>query len=402
MLVTTRRLVCALWLALVTCAAAQPVQPPGPEIRLGMSTALTGPASSLGIEMRDGVLAAITEANAAGGVRGSPLRLISLDDGYEPTRAAPNMRRLIDQEGVLAVIGNVGTPTAITAVPIANQSRTLLFGCFSGAPVLRHDPPERYVINYRASYAEETGAMVDALIRDAGLRPEEIAFFTQRDTFGDAGFFGGLAALQRHGLGDGQTVTHGLYERNTLAVENGLADILAAPIEPRAVIMVGAYAPCAEFIRVADEFGFHPLFLSVSFVGSQALADALGPLGDGIIVTQVVPHYESDLEIARRYREAIAGAGPDASPSLVSFEGYIVGEILIKALRSADAPTTRESTVDALEALGWFDIGLGNPLHLSPADHQASHAVWPTIIRDGAVHPFDWDALAAPPHEADP
>ena len=172
------RITFATWLILPVCAIGGMASPSasftaaaqdGDEVVLGMSTALSGPAAELGQNMRAGVLAAIEEANRAGGVGGHALRLISLDDGYEPARTAPNMRTLIDAEQVAVVIGNVGTPTAVAAVPIANASKTPFFGAFTGAGVLRKSPPDRYVINYRASYAEETGAMVDALILRAAL-----------------------------------------------------------------------------------------------------------------------------------------------------------------------------------------------------------------------------------------
>ncbi len=378
-------------------AAAPPVETtpaePAGEIVLGMSTALTGPASQLGLNMRIGVLAALEEANRAGGIHGRSLRLASLDDGYEPSRTAPNMHELISQHKVLAVIGNVGTPTAVAAIPIANSRRTLLFGAFTGAGVLRKSPPDRYVINYRASYAEETSAMVDALINEAGLRPDEIAFFTQRDAYGDAGFVGGIAALMRHGLVSDRDVPHGRYERNTDAVENGLADIMAAPTAARAVIMVGAYEPCAAFIRLARAFEFNPIFLNVSFVGSQPLARALGRAGDGVIITQVVPHFASDVPVAAEYRAAQTAIDRAAGLSFGSFEGYVAGRILLRAMKNIEGALTRESVVEALEGLGRFDIGLGHELRLGREEHQASHHAWPTVIREGRVVPFAWNEL---------
>ena len=162
------------------------------EIVLGMSTVLTGNAGNLGKDMQRGILAGLERANRNGGVNGRKLRLITLDDGYEPTRTGPNMRQLIEKDNVLAIIGNVGTPTAIVSVPLVNEQKTLLFAPFSGGPILRNNPPDRYVINFRAGYAEETAAMIDALIDIAGLKPEEIAFFTQRDSYGDAGFTLGM------------------------------------------------------------------------------------------------------------------------------------------------------------------------------------------------------------------
>ncbi|MCB9853557.1 MAG: ABC transporter substrate-binding protein [Phycisphaerales bacterium] len=358
-----------------------------------MSTALSGPASKLGQSMRDGVSAAINEVNRAGGVHDRLLTLIALDDGYEPARTAPNMRSLIERQDVIAVVGNVGTPTAVAAVPIANAGKTLLFGAFTGAGVLRKTPPDRYVINYRASYAEETAAMVEALVDIAGIGVEQIAFFTQRDAYGDAGFVGGITALKRYGLPNDIWVAHGRYERNTDAVENGLADIIGARTPVEAVIMVGAYEPCAQFIKLADEFDFHPIFLNVSFVGAEPLAKALGDQGDGVIVTQVVPHFDSDIPIAREYRRALERLDDRPEPNFGSFEGYVAGRILIRALSIETSAPTRESVVGALEHLGRFDIGLGQELELGPSCHQACHRVWPTVIRKGKIAPFEWEQL---------
>jgi ABC-type branched-subunit amino acid transport system substrate-binding protein len=367
------------------------------EILLGMSTALSGPAAELGENMKTGVLAALEEANRGGGIGGRSLRLVALDDQYEPAQTVPNMRELIGEKKVLAVVGNVGTPTAVAAIPIANEARTPFYGAFTGAGVLRKTPPDRYVVNYRASYAEETAAMVDALVEQAGLRPNEIAFFTQRDAYGDAGFVGGITALRRHGLVSEHDVAHGRYERNTLAIENALAEVLQADPPPRAVVMVGAYAPCARFIELARDVGLDALFLNVSFVGAAPLLAALGEKGEGVIVTQVVPHFDSDLPAVRAYREALAAVSAQAPPTFGSLEGYVATCILIRALRSIEGPPSREAIVDALEGLGDFDIGLGVPLRLAPDDHQASHTVWPTILRAGRIQPLDWAELGGLP-----
>lgn len=362
-------------------------------IVLGMSTALSGPAAELGANMLAGVQAAFDEANRKGGFHGRPLKLIALDDGYEPARTAPNMRALIEREHVLAVIGNVGTPTAITAIPIANATQTPFFGAYTGAGVLRKTPPDRYIINYRASYAEETSAMVDALIEHAGIDPEEIAFFTQRDGYGDAGYVGGIAALKRHGLNNEQYVAHGRYERNTLVVEEGLANIMLHATPPKAVIMVGAYAPCARFIQLAETVGYEGIFLNVSFVGSSSLAKELGPEGDGVIVTQVVPHPDSNLQIAAEYRAALQESNPQADTTFGSFEGYVVGRIFCLALEKTAKPLNKEAITQALESMGEFNIGFADSLKLTPNMHQASHVIWPTVLNNGTVTPYKWNQL---------
>jgi branched-chain amino acid transport system substrate-binding protein len=250
------------------------------------------------------------------------------------------------------------------------------------------------VINYRASYAEEVSAMIEALIGVAGLRPFEIAFFTQRDTYGDAGFAGGIAALKKHGLLDENQIVHSRYERNTLAVENGLADIILADPPPKAVIMVGAYAPCAAFIRLARQSGLKALFLNVSFVGSAPLAKALGKDGDGVIITQVVPHFDAELPIVQQYRSALAAYADDQEKSFSSLEGYIAARILLKALETISGPISRDGIVTALEGLGEFSIGMGEHLHLGPQDHQACHRIWPTVLSNGKAVPYSWSQLA--------
>jgi branched-chain amino acid transport system substrate-binding protein len=366
------------------------------EIVLGMSTALTGSVENLGKGMQRGVLAGLERANRNGGVRGRKLRLIALDDGYEPSRTALNVRQLIEKDNVLAIIGDVGTPTAIVAIPLANDQKTLYFAPFSGGPVLRHVPPDRYVINFRAGYAEEAGAMVDALIDVGGLKPEEIAFFTQRDSYGDAGFTVGLTALQRHGLKNPSTVLHVGYGRNTLAVESAVANLLMAENPPRAVVMVGACAPCAKFIKLCRDSDLSPIFLSVSFVDSNALAAAMGKTNAHIIVTQVVP-YPSDksVPIVGEYQADLKAMEPSAAAGFVDLEGYIAARILTLALEKSRGSLTREAVVYALEGLGKFDVGLGVTLFLSRTEHQASHQVWPTLLKEGRFVPFQWREIRA-------
>ena len=377
-------------------ALAGPGEAPVSELRFGMSTAISGPAADLGINLRDGVLAGFARVNRAGGVHGLKLGLTVLDDGYEPVRTAPNMRQLTEDLDLLGIIGNVGTPTAIASVPIAMENHTLFFAPFTGAGVLRKTPPDRYVINYRASYAEETGAMIDALIDGAGLEPREIAFFTQRDGYGDAGYAGGIAALRRHGLEQESEVMHVRYERNTVAVEGALAELLMAETAPRAVIMVGAYAPCAAFIKIARGMGMHALFLNVSFVGSAPLARSLGPEMRGVIVTQVVPHPEqSQLPVVEEYRADLKALDASLEPTFGSLEGYLAARIVTLALERAEPPFTRESVVDALESLGSFELGLGGTLELSRTAHQASHEIWPTVLELGEFVPCDWSTVSS-------
>lgn len=358
--------------------------------RMGMSAALSGPASALGVGMKQGIEAYFRLVNERGGVHGRPLELIALDDAYEPSRAAPNMRKLADEHHVFAAIGNVGTPTAAVAVPIANEKKLPLFGAFTGAGILRKDSPDRYVINYRASYAEETAEMVRGLVEELGLLPEQIGFFTQNDAYGDAGWKGAVSALQGLGFAKAAELPHGRYPRNTVNVEDGLSRLLDPREDVRAVIMVGTYRPCARFIQLAKAHDFHPVFINVSFVGSEALLQQLGDDGEGVVVTQVVPLPDGNTAVAREFQLATA---PE-DRNFISFEGFLAAKALVAGIELAGPDATSESCLNALETGAAIDLGLGQVHHLSPTEHQFSHRVWPTVIRSRKFEPLEsWSSL---------
>lgn len=367
---------------------------PPPPWRVGMVTALTGPSQALGTHMRRGVEAYFGLANRRGGVNGRALELVARDDGYEPGKTGPAMRALIDDEHVFAMLGNVGTPTAVVAVPIANEKHVPLFAAYTGASVLRKTPPDRYVINYRASYAEETAEMVRGLIEELGIAPSEIGFFTQNDAYGDAGWKGGIAALERHGYQDAALALHGRYPRNTLDVEDGLSRLIDPRHRVRAVIMVGAYKPCARFIRLARHYGLDAIFINVSFVGGEALAQELGSDGEGVVVTQVVPPPEGDTPAAQEFRDAV----PADQRDYVSFEGFLAARAFVTALGRTGPDATPDRLVSALESGAPFDLGLGSRHVLSPTEHQFSHRVWSTVIRGGKLVPLgSWRTLGGRP-----
>lgn len=330
----------------------------------------------------------VRRVNEAGGIGGRRLRLVALDDSYQADPVRDNMLRLIDQEQVVAVIGNVGTPGAAVAVPIANERKVLLFGTYSGADLLRKTPPDRYVLNLRASYAEETSMMVRGLFR-RGIRPQEIAFFTQNDAYGDSGFAGAVQAIKETGFTDTASLAHGRYDRGTIAVESGVMALVEAKVRPKAVILVGTYTANARFIRLAKQVVPSALFLNVSFVGSAALNQALGPDAEGVIVAQVVPHYDSSLPGVREFRALMARYAPAVPPSFIELEGFLAAKAMVEGLRRASPNITRERLIDALES-GPIDIGIGTELRYSKTEHQGSHQVWLTVIRDGKFVPLDW------------
>ena len=349
-------------------------------ILFGQSAAFSGPAKELGINMRLGILAAFEEANRRGGVHGRRLELQSLDDAYEPTDAIVMTRNLIEQQGVFALIGAVGTPTSRSATPIARDAGIPYIAPFTGAAFLR-DSEWGNIINLRASYNQETEEMVARLTEDLGIT--RISVMYQNDSFGRAGFRGTVAALERR---DMELTSIGIYPRNTTAVKTALLDLRQG--DPEAVIMIGAYEPVARLILWARRTGMDAVFMTVSFVGSNALAQELGPDGAGVLVTQVVPFPEDDtLPVVLSYLDALASHDPEAEPGFVSLEGYLAGRMVIAALQECGAEVDRSCLLDQLIDRGEFDID-GFKLQFGHGDNQGSDEVFLTVIgSDGNYHP---------------
>ena len=363
------------------------------EVRFGISAPFTGAAKELGNQMRLGIETAFDLANDADGINGRQVKLVVADDGYEPTRTTDTMKQLLEKQQVFGFVGNVGTPTAVVALPYALEHHALFFGAFTGADLLRRAPPDRYVFNYRASYAEETDAVVRYLVKTRHLRPEQIAVFAQHDAFGDAGF-AGVAKAMRALRGDDSTILRLDYERNTVDVDNAVASLRAHKTPIKAVVMVAAYRAAAKFIEKTRDLYPSMIYTNVSFVGSTALASELMLLGprfaNGVIVTQVVPAVDGYSSAILKYKTALAKYFPGEAPDYVSLEGYVDGTLLLEGLKRTGPKPDTETLVDALENLRDFDIGLGAPISFSQSDHQGSHKIWGTQLDDhGRYQPMD-------------
>ena len=343
------------------------------KIIFGQAAALDGPASALGQGMKLGLDAAFAEANKAGGVKGRKLELKSVDDGYEPTRSIEAVRKLLGEDKVFALAGAVGTPTAAATLPIATAAGAPFIGAFTGVESLR-EPYKPLVVNVRASYYEETEAMVEHLTKDLGA--SKIAIMYQDDAFGQAGLAGVKKALEKRKM---ELAAEGTFERNTTAVKGALLAIRKA--DPDAVIMISPYKPAAEFIKLAKQIKLAATFVNISFVGSDALAKELGSAGAGTVVTQVVPFpKDASVPVVARYQAALKAVGAEVEPGFVSLEGYLVGRAMVAALEKIDGEPTRKSFVEAVQKSGGFDLG-GFKLAYSAASNRGSDQVFLTVIQ---------------------
>ncbi|WKW50190.1 ABC transporter substrate-binding protein [Rhodomicrobium lacus] len=366
------------------------------EIRFGASLPFSGPNKDYGYQIRVGIETAFKKVNDEGGVHGRMLRLIAADDGYEPARTAETMKQLYETEQVFGFIGNFGTATAAVAAPYALERRALFYAGYSGASVLRRDPPDRYVFNYRASYAEETETVVRYLVKVKRLKPDQIAVFMQQDGFGEAGYAGVTKAMRALRGGDGGAILKMTYPRNSLDVEPAINLLKTSKTPIKAVVMVATYRAAAKFIEKSREAVPGLIYTNISAVGPIALRDELMLLGPkyaaGVIVTEVVPAVEGYSSLILEYKAALSKYFRGETPDYVSLEYYVAAQIMIEALRRAGPQLDAEKLVEAFENMRDFDLGLGTPISFSRSDHQGSHKVWGTVLGEtGKYEPFDME-----------
>lgn len=343
----------------------------GNSIVLGQSAALSGPASELGEQFKRGALLHFDRVNARGGVGGRPIELVSLDDGYEPDRCAANTRKLLER-GVFALFGYIGTPTSLAALPLATAAKTPFIAPFTGAEALRA-PFNRYAFHVRASYFDETAAIVKQ-ITSVGI--QRVGVFHQNDSYGKAGLEGVVRALKPLKL---EPAAKGTVERNTVVVDEAVQVILAA--NPGAIVMISAYKSCAPFIRAARKAGYGGNFYNVSFVGTQALAHELGADARGVVVSQVMPYpFAPNTTVAGDYLAAgRAAEGERFAPNYSSIEGYVAARVLTEALRRPGAAASADALVAALESLRDLNLG-GFFVDFGPQKHTGSRFVEMTIL----------------------
>jgi branched-chain amino acid transport system substrate-binding protein len=351
-------------------------------ILFGQAAALEGPSSALGQGMQQGILAAFAEINAKGGVHGRKLELISRDDGYDPDRSAAQTTKLIEEDKVFALIGAVGTPTTSVTVPIAKARNVPFIGPFTGAGFLRA-PDLHNVVNIRASYGAEAEAWIKHLTED--LHIKSIAIFYQDDSYGRDGLAGVKLALEKRGM---ELTAEGTFERNTRAVASAMRTLKRA--EPEAVVMVGTYGPCAEFIKLARKSGFNPVFVNISFVGANALAKELGPEGQGVVVSQVVPFpWDASIKVVADYQAAEKALDPNLKPDFISLEGYLSGRLVAAALEMAGPNPTRADMLQLIHDIGRFDIS-GDIIAFGQERREAPAKVFLTVIQpDGTFKAVD-------------
>ena len=358
-------------------------------VLIGSCSALEGPSHSLGMETVTGASAYFSLINDEGGVNGRKLKLISYDDSYDPAKTQLCFERLLG-DNVFAMGLFVGTPTAVKYVPLAENNKIPLIGLFTGAQTL-YAPLRHWIVNVRASYYDETREQIEGVWDKLGYR--KIGVIYPEDAFGTAVLGGVTEALKPRGA---QPVAVGSYERQTANVGGAIDTVRAA--SPQAVVVVGPPNTVAPILKQSHAKNWRPLFLTVSFVGTDELVLEAGDDAEGMVITQVVPpYYLTDLKGVALYRRTLSKYAPSARPNFVSLEGFVDAMVIVEGLKRAGKELTREGLIRGIESIHEEDLGLGPLLKLnySAKSHKGFDHVIPTVVRGGRAVPFtDWSTAA--------
>ena len=316
--------------------------------------------------------------NEKGGVHGRKIKLVSYDDGYEPKKTIENTKKLISEDKVFLLFGYVGTPTSKAVVPLVSRNKVPYVGPYTGAEFLRA-PLNKNIFNVRGSYFNETERIVNSLVDDMGIK--DIGIFVQDDGYGNAGKAGVVRALRKKGL---SLKGEGRYKRNTVDIDEGLNKLLAA--KPKAVILVGAYKPCAAFIKKAKEKNLNAVFSNISFVGTKNLIGEMGAAGEGTYISQVMPSpTDESIAIVKEYNDAIKAKG--LTPSYTSLEGYVAAKVLVQGLEQAGKDLSRYSFKQGMYKV---DLKMGDAeLHYSAKSHVGFKSIFLTKVKDGKAVPVE-------------
>ena len=359
------------------------------EILIGSCSALEGPSHFLGVETVTGAKAYFNLVNEEGGVNGRKLKLISADDSYDPAKTQACFDHLMSEK-VFALGFFVGTPTAVKYVPMADSAKIPLVGLFTGAQTL-YVPLRHWIVNVRASYFDETREQVDGLWKTLGYK--KIAVIYPEDAFGSAVLEGVKAALKQQGA---EPVAVASYQRQTAQVGGAIDTVRGA--NPDAVVVVGPANTVAPILKQSHAKGWKPLFLTVSFVGTNELISEAGQDAEGVVITQVVPpYYMTEQKSVALYRRSLNKYFPSEQPNFVSLEGFVDAMVLVEGLKRAGKDLTREGLIHAIESIHDHDLGLGPQLKLnySAKEHKGFDHVIPSVVRGGRAVPFtDWSTAA--------
>jgi len=345
------------------------------EIKLGMSTALTGPTKNLGLQLRKGAQLYFNNYNKTPAGLKHPITLISYDDGYEPQNTVLNTRKLLEHDKVFALFGYVGTPTSKAIMPLISKDNAIFFSPFTGAEFLR-SPLKRSIFNIRASYYNEAATQVKYFVEK--LKLKNVALFIQADDFGLSASEGYAKALKVQGI---KEYTQVRYKRNTIDID--LATKQLKDLKPEVIFCIGTYSPIANLINNLRAEKVNSKVVMLSFAGAFALKKELNNFDD-IYITSVLPDpHRSELQIIKQYRQEML----KSELSNESLEGYVNAATFVQIISQISGEITPHKFIQSAEQLNISLGGVG--IKFSKNNHQALDKTYLNLITKNGLLPVN-------------
>ena len=349
------------------------------EIVLGQSAPLTGGFSELGAAYRDGAQLYFQKTNAAGGINGRPIRLVTLDDGYVVKKAEANTHDLIEKQNVVALFGHMFTNTVFASLPIATAAGVPYVAPYAGNDDLYPQPANHILFMTRASYSAE----LDALMRHVQAMGLTKVALVRYDSVGGTALQNDLT-LKMKAL-NLAPVGVATMKLNSLASADAASQL--EKLHPSAIILGVSGADAVAFVRQFHQInnGQPVQFLARSLIGGHQLVADLSKEGRGIVISQAAPSpFNGKTRIAREYQAELKATSMVNKPiaSYIGFEGYIAAKVMVEGLRRAGGALDRKSLANALESIKDWDAG-DFRIDYSPKDHGGSKFVTVTVIGAG-------------------
>jgi branched-chain amino acid transport system substrate-binding protein len=347
------------------------------ELVIGQVASLSGTnGADLGQGLQLGLQLAVEKTNAAGGIYGKKLKLITKDDKYIPEETVKLTKELIEQSNPIALAGYRGTANTLAVIKsnALTDAGIALVGTLTGAKEVQG---AANIYHVRTSYQNEISQIVEQLGRIGITR---IGLFYVDDAFGQSGREAVEQVLAKQNR---KPAAIAAYDKTADKLMPSLEQAVKTLVEaqPQAVVIVAVGDPVYEFVKRFRAQAPSPQLVSISVVNPDAVTQKVGlKMAHGIGFSQVFPYpYTDSVKLVREYRALLAKHAPNVQPSYFSLEGYISGLVLAQAIRNAGSQPTRAKVLDALQKMGAMDLG-GFNLKFDPASKNGSKFTELTVI----------------------
>jgi len=341
------------------------------EIRLGASVVLSGPLGPQTQEFGQGSRLYFDAVNAAGGVHSRKIVYTMLDDGFDVKRAVENTRRLINEQGVFIIYNSTGTAQTGAILPLAEASRTIIFGPVTGATAFRQKV-NPYLFHVRASYADEARRIVTHLV-DTGISRVTVVY--QDDGLGKA-----LLAELQQAAAAAKVTLDAEVKIDPQAPDYTAAAAATERTQPQAVLLGIAGGTLSNFIKATLQTSVRPNFYGFSIANVDLIRRDLKEQARGIVLAQIMPPLRNTtIPVVAEYQRLLREKDPSAVPSAFQLEGFVHAKLLVEGLRRAGRNLSTASFIKTMEEAGEISIGRFAAKY-SPSSHNGSSYVELAII----------------------